>query len=97
MFASHKTGYLLEHRLSDNVENQIGLRRLRLRRLKFVREHSSWQRQRKTSSDWSASSARGRSHRCLQQLSRRPTGNLPSLQTTYTAPIALRADHFQHL
>jgi len=26
------------------LKNQIGLRRLRLRRIKFVREHSSWQR-----------------------------------------------------
>src|SRR5438445_11416830 len=36
---------------------------------------SSWQRLRKTSSDWSASLVQGRSHRCPQQLSRRLTGN----------------------
>ena len=43
--------------LFAEFKNQIGLRRLRLRRLKFVREQFSWQRWRRTSSDWCGSSA----------------------------------------
>ncbi|HEY6122681.1 MAG TPA: hypothetical protein VIV66_22190, partial [Pyrinomonadaceae bacterium] len=38
--------------LFAELKNQIGLRRLRLRRMKFVRERSSWQRLRRISSDW---------------------------------------------
>jgi hypothetical protein len=44
--------------LFAETQNQIGLRRLRLRRMKFVREQFFWRRLRKTSSGWSASSAK---------------------------------------
>jgi hypothetical protein len=37
--------------LFAELKNQIGLRRLPLRRLKFVREQPSWQRWPRTSSD----------------------------------------------
>ncbi len=43
--------------LFAELKNQIGLRRLRLRRLKFVREQFSWQPWPRTSSDWCGSSA----------------------------------------
>jgi hypothetical protein len=43
--------------LFAELKNQIGLRRLRLRRLKFVREQFFLAQLRRTSSAWSGSSA----------------------------------------
>ncbi len=56
--------------------HQIGLRHLRLRRLKFVRSSSSWRRP-KTSNDWFPSLVEGRSHRSLQRLGPRLAENFP--------------------
>jgi len=49
--------------LFAELKNQIGLRRLRLRRLKFFASSSSWQRLRKISNGSFASSAKDQGHR----------------------------------
>ena len=51
--------------LFAELKSHIGPRRLRLRRLKFVREQFSWRPLPRTSSDWSGSSAGQQRHRYL--------------------------------
>jgi len=49
-FAMHSGKVKKVEALFAELKNQIGLRRLRLRRLRFVRSSSSWQRRPRTSS-----------------------------------------------
>ena len=63
------------------LKNLIGLRRLRLRRMKFVREFessSSLQRRPRTSSDWCGSSNKRQPLFCRYRLAERREGKLGS-------------------
>ena len=80
--------------LFAEFKNQIGLRRLRLRRMKFVRQQFFLAAAAQNIERLSASSAKGRSHRSPQRLSLPLAGSFPSLRYLHSTNSASEQPFF---